>query len=531
MSLVGSLEDLGLGDILQIISLSGKSGVLVLRAEGGEGKILFDQGRIRSAAVRGGPLRLSELLEQRGLAPPPAASAEDVETAVHEHVEGCVLQMFTWPTGEFSFEVGDASPHEPDGLTLDPGLNPQFLALEGTRQADEFAAGLGGRGTVVAEPTSSDQAADPFEAPAAPVELEPIEDAPEAAQPVTETPHAAEPERPAASPAAVDLIDGPPPPLPPLVLVDPDLAVIEWVRDALSDQSGPAHLFQNTDQGVGRIRQYLRRGEVPLVVLSTDSHPDPVSGARSPAEMVERLARQAPQMRILMLEQVGRPVAAGLEARTHGRLSKPAASQLADPRAAPARQRLGQELVGGLMEAVGREAPRLPDLAPAVEDLRDMSARLRESAASGEVLPRVMEFAGRIFRRVALFVIRDEEVQGIAQSGLPAAGGPDDAAIVQVAAHVSECPDLRKVIEHRAPVCLRGDEDAGGLAARLGVETPLEAWLAPIESADRVVALVYGDMLPDADPLPDTAALEVVLHHAGLALDRAALERALEEPA
>ena len=37
MSLIGSLEDLGLGDILQIIHLSQKSGVLSIRAEAGEG--------------------------------------------------------------------------------------------------------------------------------------------------------------------------------------------------------------------------------------------------------------------------------------------------------------------------------------------------------------------------------------------------------------------------------------------------------------------------------------------------------------
>jgi hypothetical protein len=44
-----------------------------------------------------------------------------------------------------------------------------------------------------------------------------------------------------------------------------------------------------------------------------------------------------------------------------------------------------------------------------------------------------------------------------------------------------------------------------------------------------VIALLYGDNLPEDGPLGDTSALEVVLHHAGLALDRAALERALRE--
>ena len=41
--------------------------------------------------------------------------------------------------------------------------------------------------------------------------------------------------------------------------------------------------------------------------------------------------------------------------------------------------------------------------------------------------------------------------------------------------------------------------------------------------------MTWADNLPGGLPLSDTSALEVVLHHAGLALDRAVLERALAE--
>ena len=44
MSLLGSLEDLGLGDILEIIHLSQKSGVLSIRGEAGEGRLVFQAG-------------------------------------------------------------------------------------------------------------------------------------------------------------------------------------------------------------------------------------------------------------------------------------------------------------------------------------------------------------------------------------------------------------------------------------------------------------------------------------------------------
>ena len=63
----------------------------------------------------------------------------------------------------------------------------------------------------------------------------------------------------------------------------------------------------------------------------------------------------------------------------------------------------------------------------------------------------------------------------------------------------------------------------------LGNAIPEEAYVAPIESGDHVIALIYADNLPGGEPIGDTSALEVVLHEAGLALDRAWMERALEE--
>lgn len=67
------------------------------------------------------------------------------------------------------------------------------------------------------------------------------------------------------------------------------------------------------------------------------------------------------------------------------------------------------------------------------------------------------------------------------------------------------------------------------LVMALGDRAPAHFYLAPIESGGRVVAVIYGDDLPGESGPNDTSALEVVLHHAGLALDRAALERALAE--
>ena len=46
MSLVGNLEDLGLGEILQIVSLSRRSGVLSLESRGRQARVYFRNGKV-----------------------------------------------------------------------------------------------------------------------------------------------------------------------------------------------------------------------------------------------------------------------------------------------------------------------------------------------------------------------------------------------------------------------------------------------------------------------------------------------------
>jgi hypothetical protein len=161
MSLVGSLEDLGIGDILQIVSLSRKSGRLLLRSSEGEGRIVFQDGLIRAAFVKGDPEDLRGLLVAGGF-----VDAEEVDRAVdvarsgglplvevitertgigseridslrREQIERAVLRMFAWQVGEFSFEVRDDIEECDLELALPVGINAQYLMMEATRLGDE----------------------------------------------------------------------------------------------------------------------------------------------------------------------------------------------------------------------------------------------------------------------------------------------------------------------------------------------------------------------------------------------------------
>lgn len=566
MSLVGSLEDLGLGDILQVISLSRKSGVLLLRSDRGEGRIIFRDGLIRGAFREGDSTGLRELVAGSETVPSAEldaaweqarsegasladilidrslSSAEFLEELCRENVEAAVMQMFRWETGEFSFEVRDDILDEETFSSS--GVNPQFLALDFTRLADE-------KGDDTDEDPSCDSLMFDGEDEVAAAEGDAL--AEEAIVTIEES-HSTEEliviAEPVLEPEAVEAIEEAPDALPslvapesrlisPVVAIDADLAVLEWVKQGLSETFPRVHIFQRSELGISRIRQYLARAEVPLVLLSANAPSDPLSGANDCVEIIERLKAHSRRMPVVLLVEPGEDPfdGRGKGSRPDAIAEKPTASHLADPRCLPLRA----EYAAGLRDvmvarssgrcAVGASPSPEGSLSPdSLARLKQVSARIRDPASRGEVLPQVLRFASETLSRVAMFMIRDDTAQGIAQVGLPKAGGPDQRGLREVTLPHREPAWFRRVFDSRGPVrAAPADEGDQGLAVLLGNAIPEEAYVAPIESGEQIVALLYADNLPGGEPIGDTSALEVVLHQAGLALDRAWLERILEE--
>ena len=71
MSLVGNLEDLPLADILQIVSLSKRTGILTIETQEGKNVIVFKDGLIISAACPSPKIKnLGQVLLERQLVTP-----------------------------------------------------------------------------------------------------------------------------------------------------------------------------------------------------------------------------------------------------------------------------------------------------------------------------------------------------------------------------------------------------------------------------------------------------------------------------
>ncbi len=161
MGFEGCLEDLGLGDILQVVSLSKKSGTLELRCGRDGGCVYFRQGHVIRAVSDRFPQGLGQLLVARGLLTErqlaeiltcQQQSAEHepfgvvagrlfqidtalIEKVIEAQIEKIILDFFSWAGGTFHFYVEDSglchrTMLNPLDLMLEKGLCAQMLALK-----------------------------------------------------------------------------------------------------------------------------------------------------------------------------------------------------------------------------------------------------------------------------------------------------------------------------------------------------------------------------------------------------------------
>lgn len=170
MSLEGSLTDIPLAELFQIISMANKTGSIVLHAVGASGEILLSEGKVCAVCRSTSTTTIGEILFQDGvLSPqqyqemmyyhrhqpenpdyqPPAVWARFgidqalVQSTLRNAVEQLIYPMFEWD-GTFDYTVDDNvmdnyrlfSVNSTMIVTTD-GINPQWLAMEGTRLLDE----------------------------------------------------------------------------------------------------------------------------------------------------------------------------------------------------------------------------------------------------------------------------------------------------------------------------------------------------------------------------------------------------------
>jgi len=403
MSLVGRLEDLALPDIFQIISLSKKTGTLVVRNRKGSGMVVFKNGQVVQAGsdvIRdslGNILVSQGIVAQADLAAALArqktspdkplgmllvetkvTTAQVIEDVVRQQIEEIIYDLLAWEEGFFNFELGEVAPKDKieidtQNLLLRSGLSAEYLLMEGTRILDEKRKGQGKKSAAALK-------AEPSAKPA-----------------VSSNPFAAAPLRPSS---------------------------------ALS-RSSP--------------------------VTRTSSEP----------------AREAFRTKI--------------------------------ETESPSQQ---------------------------ITTLKSMFDELRFPTATAEVTLLTLRYASEVVNRAILFMVKKDEVRGLGQFGIELSSGMSPDKVVRNIRIPLNSPSLfRNVIESRRTYLgpLEANEQNNYMVNEVGGSKPDTVLAIPLVVDNKVALIVYGDNLPDLKPVKGVETLEIFMNQAGMALEKALLERKLAE--
>ncbi|MRR07573.1 MAG: response regulator [Deltaproteobacteria bacterium] len=560
MSLVGNLEDLGLGEILQIVSLSRKSGVLSLFSRGRKGKIVFRQGQVILATINGQQSHLGQLLlkngvitnatlrkalmlqEQEGvrerlgalLSQRFSVPVDLIEEVVRQQIENTVYALFAWSEGSFDFELRDNvdgiedHPQDLSQCFMEQGLNPQFLAMEGSRILDERRH----RGELPPEGEYRPEVEEGSFLDSCDLAFDLIQDKAVAGDA-------------SATKQGEERI---------IVLVDDDELVRERLSLLLTDCGFTVHDFSKTEDTLIKIDFLYRDGFRPTVLVDLIMPRMDGSGILGGLELIDLIHDNFPDLAVIVLadhhnsnaeqkvREKGYPFLLKprrsdiLDVETFRVFSEHLKSELVDgyPENSPAAANQTINLRDELFQEIGEEfmpisvpAPHGPE----VSLLRSMLGELNNPSLDGGILLLVLRFAAEFMNRAVVFTVREDGIRGLGQFGIVVPDGLADAHVRDLHIPLDSDPFFTRAITSRITIKESPEltEWSRYLFAQLGGGAPQEIFLGPLVSEGKVVALLYGDNLPDNKPIVDTDSLEIFLAQAGMAMEKALLQKRLKE--
>jgi CheY-like chemotaxis protein len=542
MSLVGNLEDLGLGDILQIVSLSKKSGVLLLASGQREGIIVFNDGQVVRAVTSQFKSTLGDILlrhkllssetldqaiaEQTSGGHPSLSSLlvskynisfEKIQAIIKAQIERTVYSFFAWDEGTFDFQLAEddalgAARFSSQEFVLEQGLNPQWLVAEGRRMLAE--------GRLVS--LDSD-------------------DFPLGEVPCTDS-----------SLPVADLTEN----RCLFIIIDDDGPMRSVLKKAFTVAGFEVEVFALTSALLMACNDRVSQGQRPallidLIMPRLDGH-----GILGGLEVMEIVADKYPDLPMLLMSD--HPNAeAERRARELGGIAVlrkpkkfesregPGVESLKNllleveryvtltgsgPRREAGTYDIGKDLIDEF-DATEQQGELRSEGSPGLHLLKGMLQELANPLLSGGVILLILRFASELLSRAVIFNVKGSEIVGIGQFGLDATTENADRMVRKLRLDVDPDSLFAQVIQQKSAAkgVLGSCASDRELLACLGGVEPAEIFIGPLISEGEVVAVIYGDNLPDASPVGNVEAFEVFLSQAGMAMGKVLLERGAKD--
>lgn len=502
MSLSGSVEDLPLLEILQVVSFCQKTGHLTVRAPAGEAAVVFESGRVVAGYVWDVP----------GLPrdQPPEGPAR--ELVLRQRLASVLERLVRLREGEFAFHLTEGVPltlggRDLTGESLPYGINPEELTLDLARKLDE---------------DRRDAAAALEASFASPIDEDVV---------LEELPLEEPPEPPPASGPVVLLLDD-----------EPD------IRRVVGERFRAAGFAVSLAASIGMARREMERlaaARTRFLLVADLGLPSESGTSFRGGLDVARLASGLPSPPPVLL------MADTLDEKLRARAKRLGVSLLAFK---PGLSKLDPLQYEADLRAFGDKLAR--DLLPRLEGRRSFAAarpdqreRLGPDEAAREtVLRRALEemqgspdpdlvaflllrAARAFFPRVLLFVVKDERLRGL--SGFGPADSADSLDLLargitvalEPASPFSEAVASGKAWTGPMPE----DGPMRGLLDRIGALGAAGAAILPVRAHREPIAVLYGDA-PDGGTLPPIGSLVEFTEAAGRILGEAFLARRTPAP-
>lgn len=553
MSLVGNLKDLGLAEILQIVSLSRKSGVLSIRNTDQDAKIIFRQGLVVKATASTYPVDLHEvfqfdcLVESLMIDSAESLQMEEgfsrtlceilisemridpasIEKVFREVVANTVYSLFEWEEGTFDFDLQE-NPDKVDDLrhdtlqyTLENGHNPQFLAMEGSRKLDETR-----HAAFMADTGKKDDNVE-FEFDLLPDTVERA--IPQEAEPVQLPTH----------------------PTRRLILVEDDDTTRNCLSEFLGRHGYNLSCLGRAEDALIAVDTYCREGESPLLLVDLVMPRMDGTGLLGGLELIELIHANFSQLpALVMTDRRDLQAERALARMGYPLVVKPSPDEITSlAHFEPFAERLllylsnletgeckfetptfniGDDLRLEMGEGSLSAVPVAQSTG--ISLLRGMLEELNDPALGGGIILLVLRFASEFMSRAVIFTVKGDEIVGLGQFGVEDRDLSGDTMVRSLKIPLSEKSIFSEVVETQLPVKLQMNDSrwCNYLLKNLGGE-PREVFLGPLVSEGKVVAILYGDNINNPGPIGDTDSLEIFLSQAGIAMEKGLLQRRLKE--
>jgi uncharacterized protein DUF4388 len=558
LSLLGRLEDLSLTDIIQIVFLSRRTGVLEIIDGAGRHTVLFRHGLVVNASAPEHPdlitflykrgtiaaenVRVIRQMEDSGISCGTAAlemnliASDDLAEAIRERVLGVVTPLLDSREGEFNFILSDSMnpvdiEYEPDTLLKEGGFAPQKII--GTPEGEKIKPLRG-----LEESLKAGKALTRGPAPAPAPSLDLGLGQKQEQDNVLSFP---EPEEKSASKTKFTVagglfeVESPEGAYRNVILFERDPLVRVAAKRAFGKKGVKISQFGSLDDVRAAMTELFRSNSffVTFLELTTDDASE---------RLMQQVKRRNPRLPVVVIDREPdlRRRHSLIKSGADLYLTRPPRERMQPGMAEEELALFADELVlfaersfhqweqmtGRLGADAGKQFYAMGERENVDRSfgvLKQLISELSDPNDIDQVAATILRLSGEYLDRGALFMASGDDFLGLGGFGVSGGGDSMDARVRRMRIPLREPSILSDVASkseaHRGK--MRRTEANVELIAAMGNMLPTEVVALPIMHNDRCIGILYGDNAEHRTPIDSMTGLEIFLSQAGYAFGNA----------